>query len=117
MTEKTFIPFSNGTEFMVWNEMNCDECAKNPTLEDPDWTIEDACDCEIFTALTVGTITGEVTESIAKRMGLVDESGEEVGWKEWDRRCPEFKLIPPTLDDLPDCSKTLRQELREEVGL
>lgn len=115
MTEKTFIPFSNGAEFMVWNEMNCDQCAKNPTLDDEDWTVDDPCECEIFMAITIGCLTGEAPESIGKRMGMVDDKGEEV--YPHDGHCPEFKFIPPDLDDLPDTEKTIRQELREEVGL
>ena len=38
-------PFSNGTEFMIWEEMNCDHCWKssrpkcdNPRMGDEDYT-------------------------------------------------------------------------------
>jgi len=26
--EKTFRPFSNGSEFMIWSENNCEQCVK-----------------------------------------------------------------------------------------
>lgn len=113
MTEKQYVPFSNGSQHLDWEEANCNQCEYNPTHENPDWTIEDPTTCEIFEAITIGCITGTVGEAAARGMGLLDEDGEERTDYCW--RCPHFRYRVE--DWPPDTETSLREKLRKEVGL
>ena len=75
-------PFSNGTEFMIFREMNCYKCKKDydgRTMTDGENPL-----CDIEQALSFASVTdGMVEEDIYNRMGLGN------GWKAWDGYCPE----------------------------
>lgn len=57
---------------MDWEASNCDRCKKAATKEQH-VTLEHL-PCEIEDALITGTLTGEVTEDIARRMGYFDNN-------------------------------------------
>lgn len=82
MNEKRIVPFSNGTEYMDWQDRNCWRCTKA-------WTEEmggDPGPCDIDNALGVeGQVTGDIPLAIAHRAG-------------WDGMflaadCPERELV------------------------
>ena len=71
---KKFRPFSNGTEMMIWLDLNCDRCKKlEPQTADLKTT---GCKGEYYIALgaaTDGTIPDEIAEWIGK-----DKNGYEL---------------------------------------
>lgn len=70
--------FSNGTEYMMWRERNCDRCKKDVEIKGNDYITH----CDIEEAISLGAVTdGEVPDDIYKRMGLENS---------WD--CPEREL-------------------------
>lgn len=81
MTEDTtrVWTFSNGTEFDVWSERNCERCSK---MYDPE-TLESLCDLEVA-IFEAGAGDGTVSKEIADRLGW---KPNDVGH---DGRCPEF---------------------------
>ena len=87
MEKKKVCPFSNGTEYMIFEEMNCWKCKKDFNEENPEiGGINHKC--EIEQALAVAYVSdGLVSEEIAIRMGLGN------GYKAWDGKCPEIELI------------------------
>ena len=78
-------PFSNGTEFMIWTENNCDCCCKiNRTL-----TESENKGCELEMHLGVGTITGEIPLWVAKEIGC--KYNPMYGYVDLDKECREFR--------------------------
>lgn len=75
-------PFSTGTEYMCWNEINCCHCRKyNPDAV----TSDEGCDIEI--ALSFASIgDGTIPISIADRAGRNPYQHITFGWK-----CTEFE--------------------------
>jgi len=59
------IPFSNGTEFMDWQESNCNKCVKYETESGKE---EDA-KCKLAFHLDLGTIIGNIPLWAAKDIG------------------------------------------------
>jgi hypothetical protein len=88
--QERFHPFSNGSQFMDWQESNCCRCKKYNVQ--PDTGLEREGDCTIMDALGLASITdGSVDESTARRMGYLEgnkEAGDyiwmcgEVDWTE-----------------------------------
>lgn len=62
-------PFSNGTEFMMWRDVNCSVCAKDCPFDDETGYGEPLCDIE--TALAFAAVDdGMVNKDIADRANL-----------------------------------------------
>jgi hypothetical protein len=59
--------FSNGTNFMVWESNNCDECAN---MGEPDK--DGNSPCPIETAIAMSQMSGEIEEQFAKE--ILDEN-------------------------------------------
>lgn len=69
------MPFSNGTERMLWSGGNCwDGCVK--AVDEGDET--KPFRCAIQSALSLGTLTGSIPLRIAKRAGFAGEDGERL---------------------------------------
>jgi hypothetical protein len=66
-----FIPFSNGTEAMVWQEHNCDQCANRPK-------------CSAAKNIDLGYITGEIPWQSAAFIG------NQAGKLKW--RCDKWNV-------------------------
>jgi len=58
-------PFSNGTEFMQWQNTNCMEC-KEYEDESQD---EDSANCKLAFHLDMGTVIGTIPLWVAKDIG------------------------------------------------
>lgn len=71
------IPFHCGSQYMDWQERNCCRCSKCT------WDAEDL-GCDIAMAISACAITGDLSDEMAKRMGL---PGNECAYT-W--ACPEF---------------------------
>ena len=63
------IPFSNGSEFMIWFCSNCEKCVK---YEHESQTLQDA-NCFISFYIALGTITGEIPDEIYNVMIMNDK--------------------------------------------
>src|SRR5262249_57218463 len=88
MTDDRKRPFSCGTQYLDWQEVNCCRCARQ---SDPEASL-DEMSCEIEAALAWACIDdGSVSLDIARRMGL-PEVGFPYCW-----RCKEF--VPRKGDD------------------
>lgn len=69
------VPFSNGSEFMDWDEMNCCRCVKGYQFADGRGPVEDDTPpdeflCPIQRAVYESMGTGSVPREIADRHGL-----------------------------------------------
>jgi hypothetical protein len=73
--------FSNGTEADIWIERNCERCWRTQD-DDPNAMPS----CPIYAAITVGYISGAVSDEIAKRAGYD---------RRWPATCAEFSTIDP----------------------
>lgn len=101
MSEERVIPFSNGTEYMCWNEYNCCHCKKYHA-DDSGMVIEPVC--QIDEALVESMFgDGKVSREMADRMGLKNRRSEDGGfYLYW--RCNEFvdEHEPDLVLDHPD---------------
>jgi len=79
-------PFSNGTEFMVWRDYNCDRCAKDCPHDGNGNYGEPLCDIEVAIAYA-SVDDGQIDKTIADRAGLPVRGGEIC-------QCPEFEAEP-----------------------
>jgi len=80
----SMIPFSNGTEFMNFREINCWKCKKDYDERIMKQGINILCDIEqALSEASVGD--GTISDDIAKRVGL------DVDYKDWDGKCLEFE--------------------------
>lgn len=92
-------PFSNGTEFMCWNEYNCCNCKKY-NVDDSGQVVEPVC--EIDQALLESMFgDGTISREMADRMGLERSWDEGKPMLYW--RCKEFvdRSKPDPVVDLP----------------
>ncbi len=88
MSKQLYRPFSNGTQFQDWNYANCERCVKSDAA-----TKDGQSKCEIFNALWNTYLgSGDISEDIAKRMGYLEEDGEETGRYCWP--CNEVEWTP-----------------------
>lgn len=75
MSDNRVRPFSNGTEFMIWNEVNCCNCKKYHT-DDSGMVIEPICEIDqAFVEAMFGD--GTISRDIAIEMGLIGEDGKK----------------------------------------
>ena len=58
-----FPPFSNGSEYMIWEEHNCQRCKMSVK------GIDEPSECELEEALLEATITGTIPIPIIERIG------------------------------------------------
>lgn len=79
------VPFSNGTEAMVYREMNCDQCIH---YESESKTEEDA-KCKLAFHLDMGAITGDIPLWVAKELGC--EYSPLYGRVDLYPRCSKFR--------------------------
>lgn len=121
---QTVRPFSNGTEFMMWLDSNCDQCVKSykPTNgQMPDYKttqrlVNLGMECKLKLAIDFSAITGEVSEDIARQVGWTPE-------KHWPEACMMFsddendgwKPAPKKPKDAPDCQMCLPFAINEIV--
>ncbi len=86
--EKRINPFSNGSQYIDWENANCCKCAKHPFDEDELFDIVRNTPeklCEIFLALSEACVgDGTISPEIAKRMAYP-------GSLEYCWRCGEYK--------------------------
>lgn len=83
--EKVFGPFSNGTQFLDWREVNCVGCKKSYDENGESYK------CDIEMALDYACVgSGKVSEGIARRMGYLTEEGERVTYFVW--QCTEVEF-------------------------
>lgn len=92
--EPVVIPFSNGTEAMMWMDNNCDCCARayHPR-SDGEWpsdkTMRQYCrdgrECPMKYAIDIAHITGEMLLEVAEKVGYADDR-MPVKCKEWKDR-------------------------------
>ena len=59
------VPFSNGTEAMVYSEMNCYQCINYESES----TSEDEAKCKLAFNLDLGSISGDIPLWVAKELG------------------------------------------------
>ncbi len=86
-------PFSCGSQYADWQESNCERCKKREAAD----MVSTSCDIDAdLTGAYIGD--GEVSEDIAKRMGLLDNQNEynwmcpEVDWTdEWEAECKAMR--------------------------
>jgi hypothetical protein len=75
---KSFRPFSNGTEYQIWDEINCCQCAKGWMMLQTDGTYKNYADsdyesdlmCKLQDDLTIGTFTGTIPYETAEQIGI-----------------------------------------------
>lgn len=79
-------PFSNGSQFMDWQERNCCRCAKYSFAFAEPRTEESICQIELALHNSAWG-TGQVTHEIARRMGFTDPLA-------YTWQCGEFELMP-----------------------
>lgn len=77
-TDLRLRPFSNGMEYAIWCDLNCDRCAHSRETW-PGCPMQDALSEAYFG-------DGTVSVEIATRMGYSHERAAELGW-----RCGEFE--------------------------
>ena len=68
-------PFSNGSEYLWWQDQNCMSCQKYV-----DWTNPQGREvCPLEEALSMGSVTGTIPRSIAHRIGVVIKPYNHLG--------------------------------------
>lgn len=86
MTELTMTPFSKGSQYADWQDMNCCRCVKYVASNQ-----EDQC-CPIEWVLSIASIgDGTIPLSIARRMHAVLPDGSENGNYVWP--CGELEPL------------------------
>lgn len=79
--QEELIPFSNGSEFMDWQERNCCQCKKYVLLD-----VEAGIStCPIAEAIAENACGDPLSEEMAIRMGYLDKDGNEI-----NDDCTEF---------------------------
>ena len=67
---KTIVPFSNGTEAMMWLDNNCDSCVKskfyNSGSEPTDYR------CRLYYWISLGMVSGEIPLRVAEKIGYAN---------------------------------------------
>jgi hypothetical protein len=87
--DEQFVPFSNGSQWLDWQESNCERCTKSEERDENDCRA-----CPIITAIEWSAWGQPLTPEMAYRMGYVDQEGNrsmayvwpcrEVEWtEEW----------------------------------
>lgn len=97
MTKKINKPlFSNGTEFMMWNEQNCDRCIKAPKPHDGGRSYSKSR-CAIYDEITRQCI-GYGNEPVSQR--AIDATRDMCPYikTEWPKRNREKKDLSQTID-------------------
>lgn len=70
--EMTVRPFSNGTQYMDWERVNCGRCKKAATLEE---FHAGKFQCDIEKELVYGTVgDGTISDEIAARLKIDEKS-------------------------------------------
>jgi hypothetical protein len=86
-TEPRFVPFPNGTSFMMWMERNCERCWKSK--------VSDATGksrCAIENAISIWIVGyGTVNPRIAKRLNWDGKSYLETDCAEREEKRPKQK--------------------------
>jgi hypothetical protein len=73
--------FSNGTEFMYWQGMNCNRCTKNYDYDTNEYH------CDLLRAIDdAGASNGRVPDAEAQRLGWKGDGGQH-------GLCPELELL------------------------
>lgn len=87
------VPFSNGTEAMVYSEMNCNKCLNYESES----TCEEEAKCKLAYHLDFGTIIGSIPLWVAKEVGC--QYDPLYGYVRLEKRCRKFRSEED--DDLP----------------
>ena len=74
-------PFSNGSEYMMWNDANCCRCKKYECES----ATEEEAGCRLAFNLDLGCITGDVPEDVCNEIGMTDG--------ELNSRCANIEVI------------------------
>lgn len=81
MTDTTFAPFSNGSEYRAWRSRNCDTCAKDYVEGNQDSL------CPMEEAISLASITdGKIPRDMAARVGFLEGPYERLR-----DRCREYQ--------------------------
>lgn len=62
---KRVTPWSNGTEFCMWEAENCDKCRLAPGPEES----YDEVECELYRAILDGMTEGDIPIDAARKLG------------------------------------------------
>jgi hypothetical protein len=81
MTDLVARPWSNGTEWLIWESNNCDRCVKQATCDLP----------------SSAWLEGGLTAETAARMGWQDEYQETGRWFCAERELPDAPPKPAAL--------------------
>jgi hypothetical protein len=79
--KKEFRPFSNGTEYMIWDDENCSRCVKAFRPKEGMWPSEKTLKqyvsigkyCKLQYDLDMATITGTIPMATAQQIGLHEQ--------------------------------------------
>ena len=82
-------PFSNGSEYEYWAAHNCNRCVLNGYLHG-------GKECEMETALSMGTITGTIPADLAEEFGATID--KQPGFCTMPRQCKHFLLRASSSD-------------------
>ena len=95
---KDFIPFSNGTEAMMWQEMNCFKCESYES----DSQDEDEAKCKLAFNIDIGLFLGTIPENIVDDIGFTNKSTQWNEYRNEDNhfcklcsKCNKFKPLEP----------------------
>ena len=106
-SQQGFIPFSNGTEAIGWQDCNCGDCVKSYLTRNPDSefafpenekAVLSGLECFGKYAIDCGWITGVIHPDISEWMGGTDKRLPEtcIHFSDDDRDNPEMK--EPSVD-------------------
>ncbi len=97
--EERYVPFSNGTDFMIWEGNNCSMCSKGVSGEDYNEVVKNGGvnpKCDLETTIAEATMTGDISVEHAIRIGFLPKEKLHHG------KCKEFVEAI----DVDDCNKT-----------
>jgi hypothetical protein len=85
LKDTPIVPFSNGTEAMVYSEMNCQNCINYESES----TSEEEEKCKLAFYLDLGNISGDIPLCVAKGIGC--EYDPLYGRVRFNKKCREFR--------------------------
>lgn len=86
-------PFSNATQYMVWHENNCADCA----FYESESESEDKAKCKLAYHIDIGTVIGTIPLWVAKEIGC----SYDALYQFCDLGHCRKRIYPETTDDFP----------------
>ena len=78
-------PFSNASEYMIWRDRNCDQCAKDCPMDENGFFDDPKCDIEDALSRGGDQADGAISVELLDRAGLTPDH-----WRKPPVRCHEF---------------------------